>query len=211
MLQERVATPNLRGSDEFAPLHEDLSPNGQRETGRGPPPVRRRCLGIAMPRRFECGCLGTQSAAIRRSLSERRPHTSPRVRARPPFLRLAYGLLERSDQRSPPSPDCDQSRVWEGSSNTIGAKRYRAELRRLTTARRLPCSRCPNVPEQRQSVSTGRPAVRPSDRQTVAYASTGGHVHTRFRSPNAASIRPMGGHTLCSRVAAVGKPARSRA
>ncbi len=34
MLQERVATPNLRGSDEFAPLHEDLSPNGQRETGR---------------------------------------------------------------------------------------------------------------------------------------------------------------------------------
>src|SRR3989442_13454477 len=32
-----------------------------------------------------------------------------------------------------------------------------------------------------------------------AYASTGGHTHTRFRSPYAPSTRPTDGHTLCWR------------
>src|SRR5207247_277111 len=43
-----------------------------------------------------------------------------------------------------------------------------------------------------------------------AYASTGGHTHTRLRSPYAPSTRPTDGHTLWRRVDGDGNAARSR-
>jgi hypothetical protein len=184
-----------------------------RTVGRpdGPLPARRRRRAPAMPSRCECGFPGRHLGAIRRSRSAPRPRTSLRVHARPLCRPLADGPPDRSPRRSCSAIDCDRSKVLVGPSDTIGGQRCRAELRRRATPRRLPCSRRPTVRADRRLASTARPAVRPSDRQTVAYASTGGHVHTRLRSPKAASIRLTGGHTLCSRVAAVGKPARSRA
>src|SRR2546426_12643899 len=44
-----------------------------------------------------------------------------------------------------------------------------------------------------------------------AYASTGGHTHTRLRSPYAPSTRPTDGHTLCWRGHAGGDTPRARA
>src|SRR2546425_4684265 len=52
----------------------------------------------------------------------------------------------------------------------------------------------------------------PSPLQSAAsaYASTGGHTHTRFRSPYAPSTRPTDGHTLCWRVQTAGDAPRPR-
>src|SRR3989454_7302118 len=43
-----------------------------------------------------------------------------------------------------------------------------------------------------------------SQSAATAYASTGGHTHTRLRSPYAPSTRPTDGHTLCWRGAGGG-------
>ena len=62
----------------------------------------------------------------------------------------------------------------------------------------------PPVPDRSRPRAVARP-------QTCAYSSTGGQAQTRLRSPHASSIRPTGGQILCSRVAADGNAARSRA
>ena len=216
-----AGTPALAGPARspraFVPAPESLPQQASRNrtlvgrtVGRpdGRLPARHRRRVTAMPRRFECGFPGKHFGAIRTSRSAPQPRTSPRVHARPLCRPLAGGRREcfRTDLA-----DFDRSRVWEDPSSTI-ARTCRRSVELPPAARRPePYSRRRNVRADRRSASTGRPAVRPSDRQTVAYASTGGQVHTRLRSPKAASIRLTGGHTLCSRVAAVGKPARSRA
>jgi len=93
------------------------------------------------------------------------PRRSPRVRARPP---VRPSVAVRSERHGSPLADCDRSRALAGSSNTIAARQCRDELPRPGAPHRRPCFRRPNVPELRQSVSTDRPAVRPSGRQTVA-------------------------------------------
>jgi hypothetical protein len=79
---------------------------------------------------------------------------------------------------------------------------HRSTERKAERAEKAECS--PNLE------NPPSPPSLPSLPYTDPYASTGGQLHTRFLSPNALSIRPTVGQTLCSRTARLGYAARSR-
>ena len=121
-----------------------------------------------------------------------------------PFLLTLAVYMER--RRGPGAGSCIAAYASAAPAHRLG-HRTTAEV---TRGRRRPAppprDALPAIDPRRQFVSCASDAVPPS----IAYASIGGQVHTRLRSPYALSMRADGGQNLCSRIHGAGNAACSR-